>query len=170
MLSNIEFINLGIEKDIVIEALNNTNKLYDMCREYKIDCEFKYPQIYENPKETILNRAISNLYKLDYLNNEDIPKYIEKIQYEIDVMEHLEALSYINLFSDWLTWCREQGIAIGFRGSGSSSIINYLTNITGIDSIVWDTTFDRFLNKNKRVTVDIDTDIEPSKPKIGLVF
>ena len=158
------FINLGIEKDIVIEALNNTNKLYDMCEEYKIDCEFKYPQIYENPKETILNRAISNLYKLDYLNNEDIPKYIERIQYEIDVMEHLEALSYINLFSDWLTWCREQGIAIGFgRGSGSSSIINYLTNITGIDSIVWDTTFDRFLNKNKRVTVDIDTDIEPAR-------
>ena len=93
------FINVGIEKSIVEEALANTIKLHDMCEEYEIDCSTKYPNLYDNPKESLMEMAIEKLYKLDYITNDDISKYLNRITTEMDTIEHLNALSYINRIS-----------------------------------------------------------------------
>jgi len=158
------FVNVGIEKSIVEEALANTIKLHDMCEEYEIDCGFKYPQIYDDTKTTLMLRCVSRLYSLDYIKQSEYGKYIERIDYELGVMEKLGSLSYMNLFSDWLSWCKEVGIAIGYsRGSASGSLVAYLTKITNMDSLMWDMSFERFMNPLRQGLADIDLDIQPSR-------
>ena len=158
------FLKLDIDEELIKTALENTVKLYEMCSEYEIDTSFKYPQIYENPKQILMEKSINRLFELDYISPENYQVYFDRINMELDGMEKLDSLGYINLFSDWMSWCKEQEIGIGYsRGSSSGSIVAYLSKITNIDSIMWGMSWDRFMN-TKRVTLsDIDLDIQPSR-------
>jgi DNA polymerase-3 subunit alpha len=152
---------IGIDEKYIENAMENTIKLFNMCEEYEIDKSFKFPQITNNPKKELLKRSLVKLKKLGLHKNE---VYLNRMLYELDAMEKLNALDYIILFSDWITWCKENDIAVGAsRGSAGGSLVTYLTNITNIDPIQWNLSWDRFMNVERITMPDIDVDIEPSR-------
>ncbi|HEY2797654.1 MAG TPA: DNA polymerase III subunit alpha [Thermoanaerobaculia bacterium] len=91
----------------------------------------------------------------------DIPreKYLERLEYEIGVIEKMGFPSYFLIVSDFIREAREKGIAVGpGRGSAAGSIVSWALRITEIDPLRYDLLFERFLNPERISMPDIDID------------
>jgi DNA polymerase III alpha subunit/intein/homing endonuclease len=142
------------------EAIDNTNKLYEMVESYKIDATPKYPKLYNNPLETFkkiiweklkVNQLISSRY-----SSKDV---IDRIKLELEAYEKAGAVNFMLLQYYLRSWEKENGIFCGpGRGSVSGSEIAYILGITEMDSMKFDLNFSRFINKDRVTMPDIDTD------------
>ncbi len=116
------------------------------------ECEL---EIYNNQKE-IYKWACNTTDKEAVLN------YKLKIVEEYKVMCKLGMESFMMFMSELITWARDNDIPCGTgRGSVCGSIIAFITNITDVDPIVWNTVFSRFCNEDRISLGDIDIDFAP---------
>ena len=87
------------------------------------------------------------------------PKYLERMEYELSVVEKTGFASYFLIVQDFVNWAKNQGIVVGpGRGSAAGSFVSYLIGITNIDPIKHDLLFERFLNPERISMPDIDMD------------
>src|SRR5579859_4359060 len=92
-----------------------------------------------------------------------IQEYLDRIEKEFDVFETLDLSSYMLITADFLNYARKNNISVGpVRGSCAGSLAAYLIDIHVADSIKYDLVFERFHNKLKTATSDIDNDIATS--------
>lgn len=150
---------------VVLEAIENTNRMADSVTDYELDTAFKYPVLYENEEEVFIDR-IYRMYneKLEKGIIKPNPRYEENIQEELRVFKKIGMIGFMLFMSELTSWCWENDIPIGFcRGSVGGSTIAYLTDITDVDPVVWDTVFSRFANEDRKEIGDIDLDIAPSQ-------
>lgn len=99
----------------------------------------------------------------DNIQEQKIQEYKDRIEKEFDTLETLDLCSYMLITADFLNFARQNNISIGpGRGSAGGSYIAYLLNIHKADSIKYDLVFERFHNKLKLATSDIDNDIAAS--------
>lgn len=155
----------SLPMDVILEAIENTNKMAEIVEDYEIDTSFKYPILYENEEEVFIER-IYRMYrdKLDKGIIKPNPKYEENIQEELRVFKKIGMVGFMLFMSELVCWCWENDIPIGFcRGSVGGSTIAYLTDIIDVDPIVWNTVFSRFANEDRKEIGDIDLDIAPSQ-------
>ena len=155
----------SLPMNVVLEAIENTNRMADSVTDYELDTDFKYPVLYENEEEVFVER-IYKMYqdKLDKGIIKPNPKYEENIQEELRVFKKIGMVGFMLFMSELVCWCWENGIPIGFcRGSVGGSTIAYLTDIIDVDPIVWNTVFSRFANEDRKEIGDIDLDIAPSQ-------
>lgn len=155
----------SLPMEVVLEAIENTNRMADSVMDYELDIEFKYPILYENEEEVFVER-IYKMYqdKLDKGIIKPNPKYEENIQEELRVFKKIGMVGFMLFMSELVCWCWDNGIPIGFcRGSVGGSTIAYLTDIIDVDPVVWDTVFSRFANEDRKEIGDIDLDIAPSQ-------
>lgn len=96
--------------------------------------------------------------------------YVERLSYELGVIEHLGMAGYFIIVLDFVDWCRRQGICIEARGSASGSLVNYLIGVTQTDPIIWKLDFERFLSKDRIKPPDIDMDIEDVRRGEALAY
>jgi DNA polymerase-3 subunit alpha len=84
-------------------------------------------------------------------------KYVERIKEELGVIQSLGFVDYILMVWDICDFCQRNDIPTGpGRGSVSSSIVCFLSGITRVDSIKYETFFTRFLNPSRAKTSIID--------------
>lgn len=155
----------SLPMDVVLEAIENTNRMADSVTDYELDTDFKYPVLYENEEEVFVER-IYKMYqdKLDKGIIKPNPKYEENIQEELRVFKKIGMVGFMLFMSELVCWCWDNGIPIGFcRGSVGGSTIAYLIDIIDVDPIVWNTVFSRFANEDRKEIGDIDLDIAPSQ-------
>lgn len=155
----------SLPMDVVLEAIENTNRMADSVTDYELDTAFKYPVLYENEEEVFIER-IYRMYneKLEKGIIKPNPRYEENIQEELRVFNKIGMIGFMLFMSELTSWCWENDIPIGFcRGSVGGSTIAYLTDITDVDPVVWDTVFSRFANEDRKEIGDIDLDIAPSQ-------
>lgn len=155
----------SLPMDVVLEAIENTNRMADSVTDYELDTAFKYPVLYENEEEVFIDR-IYRMYneKLEKGIIKPNPRYEENIQEELRVFKKIGMIGFMLFMSELTSWCWENDIPIGFcRGSVGGSTIAYLTDITDVDPVVWDTVFSRFANEDRKEIGDIDLDIAPSQ-------
>jgi DNA polymerase III subunit alpha len=65
---------------------------------------------------------------------------------------------YFLIVSDFMKWTRGQGIPVGVRGSGATSLVAWALDITGLDPIRFGLLFERFLNPERISMPDFDID------------
>lgn len=155
----------SLPMEVVLEAIENTNRMADSVTDYELDIDFKYPILYENEEDVFIER-IYKMYqdKLDKGIIKPNPKYEENIQEELRVFKKIGMVGFMLFMSELVCWCWDNGIPIGFcRGSVGGSTIAYLTDIIDVDPVVWDTVFSRFANEDRKEIGDIDLDIAPSQ-------
>jgi DNA polymerase III alpha subunit len=100
------------------------------------------------------------LKKLELDNNKI---YVDRLEYELGVIESMGFQSYFLIVQDVLAWARANGIPTGpGRGSCAGSLVAYCLGITKIDPIKYDLLFERFLNPNRIAMPDIDMDFADS--------
>jgi DNA polymerase-3 subunit alpha len=109
-------------------------------------------------KDGLLSRITEIESSIDtYPINES--KYIERLDYELDMICKLDFAGYFLIVADFVNWAQKNDIPVGpGRGSGAGSIVAYALGITAIDPIKYDLLFERFLNPERVSNPDFDID------------
>ena len=164
----------ALSEEEYIEAIENTNLLYDMTEEIDLDTSIKYPILYgtrEADSEKFTERVYSMLE--DKLQTGVIPKLQENafraaIEEELRVFRKLNMDGFMLSMSELISWCKENGMAIGTaRGSVGGSRVAYVTDIIDLNPETWNTVFSRFCNEDRVEIGDIDIDcVESDRPLI----
>ena len=159
-------IQNALPQDVWMEAIDNTNKFADMIEEFKLDKSFKYPNLYGNNAVDIWRETIARKFKHKKKNNiidiNKIDEYKKKINEEFDAMKNQNMESFMMFMSELVDYCNDNEIPYGFcRGSVGGSEIAFITDITDVDPIRWNTVFSRFCNADRVSLADIDIDFAP---------
>jgi DNA polymerase-3 subunit alpha len=93
---------------------------------------------------------------------ENIPTaYMERLQYELDVMIKMGFPGYFLVVADLVGHAKKEGIRVGpGRGSAAGSLVSYALGITALDPIEHGLLFERFLNPERISMPDIDLDFD----------
>ena len=84
--------------------------------------------------------------------------YDERLAYELDVITRMGFAGYFLIVSDFMKWTRGQGIPVGVRGSGATSLVAWALEITNLDPLRFGLLFERFLNPERVSMPDFDID------------
>ena len=104
-----------------------------------------------------------HLRKLVYENARKLYDKIpeERIEYELGVINSCNFTDYFLVLAEVFDACKKENIYLSpsGRGSGAGSVVNYCLGITGIDPVLYNLPFERFLNRERVSPPDIDTDV-----------
>lgn len=92
----------------------------------------------------------------------EVPQeYIERANFEIDVIDMKGYPSYFLIVAELIKHARSIGIRVGpGRGSAAGALVAYALTITNIDPIEHGLLFERFLNPERPSAPDIDIDFD----------
>ena len=148
--------------EVVLEAISNTNKMADSVEPLEFDTKDKYPLLYGDKDEEVFWDVLKKKYKEKVARGEidkNEKRYIDNIKEEMRVFKKINMIGFMLFMSEIMSWARENNIATGFsRGSVGGSTVAYMSDITDIDPIKWNTVFSRFANEYRVEAGDIDTD------------
>lgn len=85
---------------------------------------------------------------------------VERIRYELSVIEQLDLADYFLVVWDLARYAREQGVRYAGRGSAADSLVAYCLYITEVDSLKRGLLFERFISLERQGMPDIDIDFE----------
>ena len=84
--------------------------------------------------------------------------YWDRLEYELGVIVGMGFPGYFLIVSDFMKWTRANGIPVGVRGSGATSLVAWALDITNLDPIRFGLVFERFLNPERISMPDFDID------------
>jgi len=164
----------ALERDIYLEAIENTNRLYELVEDFELDTSIKYPILYgsreadsEKFAETVEKKFADKLRRGIILPEQEAA-FRSAIDEEMRVFKKLEMDGFMLSMSELISWCKEHGMAIGTaRGSVGGSRVAYITDIIDLNPETWHTVFSRFCNEDRTEIGDIDIDcVESDRPAI----
>lgn len=164
----------ALPKEAYLEAIDNTNRLYDLTEDFTLDTSIKYPILYGSREADSeqFTKTVEQKFA-DKLSSGVIPKEQEQafraaIDEEMRVFRKLKMDGFMLSMSELISWCKEQGFAIGTaRGSVGGSRVAYVTDVIDLNPETWHTVFSRFCNEDRTEIGDIDIDVvESDRPAI----
>jgi DNA polymerase-3 subunit alpha len=146
------------------EALENSLRVADMCNLElgKQHAKMPDPDLPEGETSMSFLRKLSHEKLIERIKNAD-ENAMQRLDYELEVIEKTGFASYFLLVREFATFTRDQGIYFGVRGSAAGSLVSYCLGITDVDPIEYDLTFERFLNIERIAMPDIDMDFEDAR-------
>lgn len=154
----------SLPMNVVLEAIENTNRMADMVEAFDVDRSYKYPHIWEDPEKTLREKIEKGIEYRGIKSYPNYQEYLDRIEYEFSVYKYNGAIVFILLMEDIIDFCKKNDIETGWgRGSVNGSIICWLLQITQMDSIKFNLNFERFMNTERVSLADIDTDFPPSR-------
>jgi DNA polymerase-3 subunit alpha len=84
--------------------------------------------------------------------------YKKRLEFEMGVINKMGFPGYFLIVSDFMKWTRGQGIPVGVRGSGATSLVAWALDITNLDPLRFGLLFERFLNPERISMPDFDID------------
>ena len=157
------------------EEIENTNYVSSLCEEYNI---LNNPLLPPFPCPDSLNpdEYLRQLCRLgwrnkiaDKISENNQQEYIDRIKYELTVLQGAGLSSYFLIVQDIVNHVRQNHWLPGpGRGSAAGCLVSYLVGITSIDPIKYNLMFDRFYNagRNSKDHIsmpDIDVDVPINK-------
>ena len=154
----------ALPMDVVLDAIENTNRLADMVDEFELDETYKYPHLWEDSEATFAEKIKEGIKRRGVDKYPNYQEYLDRIEHELEAYRHNGAIDFMLLMEDIIDWCVSQDIRVGYgRGSVNGSVIAWLLGITEMDSIKHKLNFERFMNVERVSLSDIDTDFPPSR-------
>ncbi|MCR4279348.1 MAG: DNA polymerase III subunit alpha [Candidatus Zambryskibacteria bacterium] len=151
------------EKDFTPEQLENTAKIAERCN-LKLELgQWIFPELDTgslSPNE-VFRKIVSDGLKRRGL--EKTQEVLDRIEYELKVIEDKGFSKYLIVVADLLHYAHEHGILTNVRGSVAGSLVGYLTGITNINPLEYKLPFERFLNPDRPSPPDIDLDIADNR-------
>jgi len=142
------------------EALENTNKIADMCDVEIVFGEQKVPQ-FDVPEGYDAFSYLKELCQkgLEKRYSPITKELQDRLDYELNTIKNMGYVDYFLIVSDFIHYAKAHDIAVGpGRGSAAGSIVSYCLEITNIDPIKYNLLFERFLNPERVTMPDIDID------------
>lgn len=117
----------------------------------------KYPIDQHDTPQKLLRSLCED--RMNHLFLMDKPQYVERLNYEVKIIEEMGFVDYFLIVWDFMRFARESSIITGpGRGSAAGSLVAYLLQITKVDPIKYGLLFERFLNPDRISLPDIDID------------
>jgi DNA polymerase III subunit alpha len=143
------------------EAVPTTLEIAERC---EIEIELgklllpQYPTENGEEPEAMLRRIAMDGLRARY--GDPLPaEAVERLEFELGVIEDMGFSSYFLIVWDFVSYAKENGIAVGpGRGSAAGSIVSYSLRITDLDPLANELMFERFLNPGRKSMPDIDID------------
>ncbi|MBY8823004.1 DNA polymerase III subunit alpha [Sphingomonas colocasiae] len=99
------------------------------------------------------------LEKAGIADDEARKAYVQRIDFELDVIVQMGFPGYFLIVADFIKWAKEQDIPVGpGRGSGAGSVVAWALTITDLDPLKLGLLFERFLNPERVSMPDFDID------------
>lgn len=163
-----------LPEEVFLQAIDNTNVMSDMVEPFTLDTSFKYPLLHGSPEadaaafRDTVERKFSEKVSEGVIPAEQVPAFRKAIDDEMEVFDKLHMSGFMLSMSEILTWCRQQGFALGpARGSVGGSRVAYVADIIDMNPETWGTNFYRFANPDRVEAGDIDVDcVEEDRPAI----
>ena len=106
-----------------------------------------------------LERRLSVLYPDPARRDQEHPRYLERLEFELTVIVKMGFPGYFLIVSDFIVWAKTHGCPVGpGRGSGAGSLVAYALFITDLDPLLYNLLFERFLNPERKSMPDFDID------------
>jgi DNA polymerase-3 subunit alpha len=106
-----------------------------------------------------LARRMQQLYPDEARRAEHMPRYIERLEFEIRTIVQMGFPGYFLIVADFINWAKHNGVPVGpGRGSGAGSLVAYSLGITDLDPLRYNLLFERFLNPERVSMPDFDID------------
>ena len=147
----------ALAEEEYMQAIENTNRLYDMTEDIDLDVSIKYPILYGSREadsqkfvETV-ERKFQEKLESGIIPREQEAAFRSAIKEEMRVFQKLQMDGFMLSMSELICWCKSQGMAIGTaRGSVGGSRVAYVTDIIDLNPEVWHTVFSRFCNEDRK--------------------
>lgn len=143
---------------------NNMKSISDSCN-VSLEYTSGLLPVYDenvNASEFLRNLALKGIKKR--LNDNVSDVYIERLDYELSVIEKMGFSDYFLVVWDYVKYAKFNNILVGpGRGSAAGSLVSYAIGITDVDPIKYDLLFERFLNPERVTMPDIDVDFDSNK-------
>lgn len=147
----------ALPEDVYLQAIENTNRLYDLTEEIELDTSIKYPILYGTREadsqkfvETV-ERKFREKLESGVIPREQAAAFRSAIDEEMRVFQKLQMDGFMLSMSELICWCKSQGMAIGTaRGSVGGSRVAYVTDIIDLNPETWHTVFSRFCNEDRK--------------------
>ncbi len=145
-------------------ALENSLILAKKCSFYLEERAPSLPKIKSNDidEDTLLKKDSMNGLQKKIAKEESSAikkRYIERLNFEINVITKMGYSSYFLIVSDFIKWAKKNNIPVGpGRGSGAGSLVAWCLSITDLDPIKFGLIFERFLNPERVSLPDFDID------------
>jgi DNA polymerase III subunit alpha len=143
------------------EALASTVEIAERCN---VELELgkmlipRYPTPDGEPESAYLRRLAEEGLRRRYGDPAPAEAH-ERLELELSVIERMGFAAYFLIVWDFVTYAKDQGIAVGpGRGSAAGSIVSYALRITDVDPLAQGLLFERFLNAERVSMPDIDID------------
>lgn len=152
------------------EAVANTLDIANRC-DFDMELgKYKFPKFpVQDSVQVLRDNARNGLRKkLDIYtiegNNVDEKIYLDRLEYELDLIITKGFADYFLIVADLLDWAREQDIPVGTgRGSVAGSCVSWCLGITELDPIEHRLIFERFINPGRSSAPDCDLDISDER-------
>lgn len=152
-----------LNSNVVMEAINNTLVVSNQCN-VNINTTHLHMPKFEVPdgytEASFLAEICYN--KLDEIKNyiNDPSIYSSRLQYELETIEELGFSGYFLTVRDFIQYANKKKIPTGpGRGSVCGSLAAFLAEITQVDAVKYNLSFERFLSRHRKGSnPDIDSD------------
>jgi error-prone DNA polymerase len=87
----------------------------------------------------------------------------DRLVQELGIIDRMGFASYFLTVAEVSRMITEMGVRAAARGSGASSLVNYLIGVSQVDPLRHDLIFERFLSQDRSTLPDIDIDVESAE-------
>ena len=167
LLNNVTPENFFYSSQEMYQLFSDCPALLEKSQQIISDCNVEIPMNrYVFPKYPIPDneKPLSYLYKLclkgaGWRYGVVTKKIIERLKYELNVIDQLGFPEYFLVVGDIIRYARSRDIPVVGRGSGASSIVAYSLGITNVDPVKYNLCFERFMHILRKDYPDLDIDL-----------
>jgi len=151
--------------------LGDTESVADWCRLDPVsDAGWGIPVVPEatvigisgDPRNELAERCGAGANRL-FARGLDAPGVRGRLEHELDTISRLGFSSYFLTVAEVSRMITDMGVRAAARGSGASSLVNYLLGVSHVNPLAHDLLFERFLSMDRSTLPDIDIDVESAE-------
>ena len=174
---------LGLGKEIISAAgygaadlkqlMTQTEALADLCRiDPATDMGWKQPVVPEaavigisqDPHTELLQRCQAGIgRRFPGIGGTAERDMLARLDHELGIINNLGFSSYFLTVAEVSRMIKDMGVRAAARGSGASSLVNYLIDVSHVNPLQHDLIFERFLSNDRATLPDIDIDVESAE-------
>lgn len=145
------------------EAVSNTVRLAEKCEFMLTQGDFLLPEFPLPEGEKGMQDYLSRLAYEGLgarLDRSPDGQESQRLDHELKIIGDMGFPGYFLIVSEIMRWARSRNIPVGpGRGSAAGSLVSYALDITDINPLDYDLSFERFLNPARKEMPDIDLDV-----------
>lgn len=157
---------------LIIEAIERTWDIaHNFIEDVHPDDSIKLPKTFQvsdkikTPFDQLKTYCLEGLKKKGLLSQE----YIDRTAYELKIIKKLGFEEYFLTVREILNELRKYMLSGTGRGSGAGCFVNYLLDISFMDSVKHKLLFERFLSASRKELPDVDSDLAEKDQALEII-